>query len=462
MDPLTKTPESIFSKFSRECELFAGAAGNLCDGIKNAAQDAWSHPEKSTKMVADAAACGLAIALIAKNPAILGKGLQPVCEFGMAHGGEIGAGLVSIDLSQRMADPIAATWRSPDSLAMNKQDLGNRLGSVVVDYTLMGAGGLAGGKYGPASLQYFGDFMAFNFRARPSYALAGTAGAGSFTQSVRPFSTPLFDNPSTKDLVLFKERNSWREITLTGKTHLAKPGQTSIEGERGDIVLHTPESGKNYIGVKLLDDSSEPNVITNLNDFDIRDVIAKAHVNYKSESHRLLNLQVIQEAVSNLIGELALRRDTRHHTVDSYDDLVQYRLRSPLWLDPTIWAPKIELPLSGRLTEFEPVRPRKGDLYLSHELDQVGAQNKYLGNGPQSGMFTLNIYDDQLWLQKFNLRNFLSYHTDIKEPSRLYRFWTKYEMLARLPNVVETLQPFIKKDDLSIWNHNPKKRMFET
>jgi len=89
------------------------------------------------KLITDAAVGGLAIALICENPAILGKGLQPVCEFGIAHGGKIGTALLATDLSQRIASPVIDTWRSADGLSSNKQLLGDRLGAAVVDYTLL-------------------------------------------------------------------------------------------------------------------------------------------------------------------------------------------------------------------------------------------------------------------------------------------------------------------------------------
>jgi len=79
----------------------------------------------------------------------------------------------------------------------------------------------------------------------------------------------------------------------------------------------------------------QPRVIPALRNFDIRDVLDKSHINFGSDEQRLFNLQVIKEAVSNLKGELVLRRDVRHHKMDFSDEWVQYRLRSPHWVDST-------------------------------------------------------------------------------------------------------------------------------
>lgn len=447
-----KSFDSVCDKVVREAQLLAGATLSLSDGVSNAAEELRNHPERGAYIVADAVVGSAVLTMINKNPAALGKGLQPAYEFFVAHGGKICAGLVSADLLQRIAEPLLDTWRAPDEAGTNKRMLGRRLGAAVVDYALPGGIVFAGAKLG--SIFRVSDLIgASHVRPRLAYVDALQINRFAVLSSEA--------NASAKNLIMLNQgnhSNPWREIQLTGKTRVVKPSQ-AVEGERGDIILHAPESGRKYIGAKLIDDN-EPGAIGSLRGFDVRDVLAKAHINFNSQAQREQNLQTIEQVVAKLKGEIVLRRDTRHHRIDSFDDLVQYRLRIPLWLDPTIRAPKIELRLSGRLFDFEPIRPRKGDLYLSRELDMVGADNRARGSGAQSGRFTLNVYDDQLWLQKFNLQDFLSYHTDVKEPGRFYRFFTKYEMVERFPKVVETLQPYIK-EELAFWNHNPKKRMFE-
>lgn len=138
--------DNVAEKMQRETQLLLGATEHLCDGIKNAAQEAWDNPERTMKVVAGAAVCAGIIAGIAKNPANLGK-LQPTFEGIVKHGG---AALLAFDMSTRVADPIINTWQSPDRLESSKLLLGNRLGGALVDYALMGGGAVAGAKYGPS------------------------------------------------------------------------------------------------------------------------------------------------------------------------------------------------------------------------------------------------------------------------------------------------------------------------
>ena len=457
MEPISTKTESCSDKMARECALLAGAAQKIGDGICNAAQDAWKNPERNTKMMGDAAVGGLAIALLAKNPAILGKELQPLCEFGLAHGGKIGAACFAVDLSQRTANPLIDTWHSSERLSANKLILADKLGSAFVDYTLMGAAGLAGAKYGPGALSHVRNFAETNWPSQQRYAYAFSHyEQQNFPGSLKRDQFADLEKPAEKPSVYYNLSGPREDgIHLTGKTHVLRSDWIYANGQPGDVVLHHPGSGQNYIGAKLLD--CHQKLVAALTDFDLKDIFHASKVNFCSTQRRNANIDFIREAIAQLRGNLTVKREFGHHEIANPVIGEQYRLRNPMWLDSSRQAPNIELPLTGRVYKFDSDKPEPGDLIVKPELHQQRKQ----GFGPQSGQFALMGYDKCLFAQKFDLRRFLIRDTDLSDPFRLFYFDSQTDMNQKFPLLVKTIRANLKQSDIAVWNHDSKGQVFE-
>lgn len=76
--------------------------------------------------------------------AALGRGGN--CRWLIANLGKVAGVVTAVDVGARVLPAVGETWSSPGNLEHIQSNLGQKLGSLAVDFGLMGAGGYAGGK----------------------------------------------------------------------------------------------------------------------------------------------------------------------------------------------------------------------------------------------------------------------------------------------------------------------------
>lgn len=134
------------SLLEREGQLLLGGLQRLPQGVVNRASHAWENKGETAAEIGIAFAAGTALALCAKNPQALWgfcggltRAAKPVLAMGLG-----------LDVVNRIGSPMLAVGQDGSKLEEQKEALGKNLGSMMVDYTLMGAAGYAGGRFGGA------------------------------------------------------------------------------------------------------------------------------------------------------------------------------------------------------------------------------------------------------------------------------------------------------------------------
>src|SRR5207237_6706563 len=114
-----------------------GIATALDDRLRQAKQ----NPQQLGAELGAAAVLGCAAGLITRNPAILGESLVPALTLVQQYGGKALLGATVIDLTGRVAMPVAETWNDPTD---SKDRLGRNLVNATFDYVSTGIAGGAG------------------------------------------------------------------------------------------------------------------------------------------------------------------------------------------------------------------------------------------------------------------------------------------------------------------------------
>lgn len=127
---------------ANEVELF----GSLKDNLWNSVQDrVANHKSEILVETATAVVVGAGLAALTKNPELLGQAVAPLVKEAIPFATKVGLGLAAADWGVKLGAPAYEVWNAPSNLASNKLKLSENVGSGLVDYTAMGAGGIAGG-----------------------------------------------------------------------------------------------------------------------------------------------------------------------------------------------------------------------------------------------------------------------------------------------------------------------------
>ncbi len=135
----------------REWELICSIPQNLTNGIADRMQELKDNPLSAAPMMLGAFAIGAVGAYFSKKPEALCKMLTPLVKNPeavatniMKWTPKVGLAWMGLDIGRRFAQPMVDTAINPKNLEYDKVLLGKNLGSAVVDYPLMGIGGLSG------------------------------------------------------------------------------------------------------------------------------------------------------------------------------------------------------------------------------------------------------------------------------------------------------------------------------
>lgn len=134
-----KQEYSVADKLRAEAELLGSVPSNIGNGILKSAQDAWEHKWRSGLEIGAGLVLGSAFTLLSRNP-------NSAVRFTTTWMTRGFIGATAVDLTSRVAQPMAAVWDNPDTLNMQKVQLGNDLGDAALNYGLGIAGGIAGAK----------------------------------------------------------------------------------------------------------------------------------------------------------------------------------------------------------------------------------------------------------------------------------------------------------------------------
>ncbi len=372
--------DTIGDKFLRECGLLAGMAERMPTGIINAVDDAFKHPQQSAFAVGMSAAMGVGLALLAKNPGLAGKAVEPFIKGGLDALPAIAGVTVSCDLGQRLGEPIMATWNSLSNFEINKKQLADKFGVAAVDYTLMGLGGLAGAKYGPAAMgkiaYNFGELVKPQNNMRFAFA----------SESPKQMHADVF-NPN-------KIRIEDNEYSLL------------MKGQGFDGCLKTSVRGPVKIGSK-----PTPDVIPAVGE---GNVILYPHEKYNYACAKIftngrwypLDLpKILKVDDTKFVGDVdsslkALAE--RLQKLENSDLVLKERTNEPVFKHFTL--ENTELQISGKVTidraNLKPAAPEKGDVYIRVIIrDGIRTQDG------KSGRIYTQIFDGNSW-QRFNAWNF--------------------------------------------------------
>ena len=454
--------DTLADKIQREADLFASLGKNIGAGISQAVNDAWSKPHQTADLIGKSIVFGAGLAVIAKNPAILGEAIEPALRCGIKYGGTVGAGLTVMDLTMRTAAPIASTWNSAENLQSNKILLGDRLGSATVDYTLMGAGGLLGAKYGCGFLKGGAELLTQlhpNSNLRFAYSHAGST-KENFSLLDKELCAPL-ENTNVLYNASSSRSNPLR-VVLTGKTHLTRP-EAATNTQGGDICVFPAHTGKPYLESRLILKDSNGETLSKLPKFDTKDVV-RDHFWANSKEEMAQKMEALSEYLTALAGKTAIWRPSRHHPIPNDDSNTwgMIRMLSPEWLNAAAPTNRAKIRLSGGVSDTALVKPKEGTLILEARLDEKGLLNKKKEHGAQSGEFELSVYDDFLQLQKFNLWRELHHHSKHPNPEELHAFANKTEMQKKgrfIIDFLKTIDSRKVKDKIAVWNY--EKHRFE-
>lgn len=135
-----KTREfSTSDKLRAEAELLASVPANIGNGIVKSAHDAWEHKWRSGLEIGAGLVLGSAFTLLSRNPNTAVRFTTTWMTRGFIAA-------TAVDLTSRIVKPMSAVWRNPESLELQKVQLGNNLGDAALNYGLGIAGGIAGAK----------------------------------------------------------------------------------------------------------------------------------------------------------------------------------------------------------------------------------------------------------------------------------------------------------------------------
>lgn len=398
--------EAISAKLSREAALVGGLKETFGDGVRQAIDDCWKHPEKAVTLVAGSAILGTAIAAAARNPFIAGETLMPALRYGSQNMGKIGAAFMVADLGGRISGPMADAWQDGQHLEDDKRWLGQSLGSAMVDYSLMSAGGAAGMKYGLGAMRASTELLPMPTETNFAWAAEGNIG-----------SRPYFDSSETGSHLLFAKALSQAgsakppKIALTGKVSFMEAEPRVVAGaEAGDIFLYPKLSSSDnyYVAGRVFDGSK-------MRAFDLIDIVGSKRVFYTGEQGLKANVSSITVRLQQLEGEALAWRRTPHNDT-GFASWPQYRLKNGVEIRASVTeaapstsgqdiadriakAPVIELTGRVHSGRFAPSSPEPGDIHISSASDQSGKFNRAHGhtNFGFSGYFKGRLFDGQAW-----------------------------------------------------------------
>ncbi|MBC7996673.1 MAG: hypothetical protein IAF58_01950 [Leptolyngbya sp.] len=249
-----KSESDNSSAFNREVELFSSLKDNLWNEVTDYLTN--NKAAVATEAVI-AAGMGLGIAAMSKNPAVFGAKLAPVIKSGLPIVGKVGIGIAATDWAFKVGAPAYDVWQDPDSLEKNKGVLGKNVGGGLVDYTVGGVAGIAGGV---AGWKFTKDFVpnAPEFDLKPSLSLNETprniANIERFTTAkegeVKPDVVRLYEKSFPKE-----ERQPTEEVAA-----LVKDGRIMVHTTRAEdgkleafsFVSHHDEGATKFAGLDFV------------------------------------------------------------------------------------------------------------------------------------------------------------------------------------------------------------------
>lgn len=129
-----------------EAELFGSLKDNLWDSIHDHVKDKGTAGLAAE--AATAAVVGVGFAAVTKNPAILGESMAPFMKTAVPWIGKAGLALAGADWAVKLGAPAVHVWTNPEYMEQQKRQLARNVGGGIVDYSVMTAGGIAGGVAG--------------------------------------------------------------------------------------------------------------------------------------------------------------------------------------------------------------------------------------------------------------------------------------------------------------------------
>lgn len=136
---VTGSNASLGNRLSAEAKLLGSVPFNIGNGIAKSAQDAWDNKWRSGIEFGAGLVLGSAFTLLSRNPNAAVRFTTTWMTRGFI-------GATALDLGSRVALPMAKVWNRPETLELQKVQLGNDLGDAALNYGLGIAGGLAGAK----------------------------------------------------------------------------------------------------------------------------------------------------------------------------------------------------------------------------------------------------------------------------------------------------------------------------
>lgn len=130
---------SIADKLRAEADLLGSVPSNIGNGIAKSAKDAWQHKWRSGLEFGAGLGLGAAFTLLSRNPNSAVRFTTTWLTRGFI-------GATAVDLTSRVAQPMASVWEDPRTLDKQKVQLGNDLGDAALNYGIGIAGGFAGAK----------------------------------------------------------------------------------------------------------------------------------------------------------------------------------------------------------------------------------------------------------------------------------------------------------------------------
>ncbi len=151
----------------QEAELFGSLKDNLWHEVADRVQN---HKGELAVEAVGAAVIAAGFGVMAKNPEILGEAMAPILKAAVPYVGKVGLGIAAVDWTCKIGAPAVDVWNNPSNLAQSKKYLAQNIGGGLVDYTVMGAGGIAGGM-GGFKYAYEPKLRAPEFDPKPSLKL---------------------------------------------------------------------------------------------------------------------------------------------------------------------------------------------------------------------------------------------------------------------------------------------------
>lgn len=431
--PTQQKTESIGEKLSREVELLSSLRQTSGDGVRAAMRETANNPSHMAVQIMGSALLGTAISVAARNPAVLGKALEPALRIGVQSGAELGALALCADLGHRISDPVLSVWRTGQNLESDKQLLAASLGRAAVDYTMMGTSGVLGAKCGTNTIYGARAFLHEAASATSCEPALAYAGSTNFASSrMFPVREAALGEPLVPNSVFMRGRsyadtskNKPPELKLTGKVEVLEAEPKMVEAATaGDLFLFPKVSGQNnhYVSARVFDG-------TKLRAFDLVDIVGVNRAFFTKEGTVGFSESAtkISACLKELQGEKITWRKTPHNRT-YLTSWPQYRMKSvksllkgdeetalakdkPPTAESLAEARPVEvhrnlenvpdIKLSGNIHtgQYPPETPRIGDLHISYKTDSTGRYNREHGhaNYGYSGYFRADIHDGQRW-----------------------------------------------------------------